>query len=139
MVPRPPSAVATECVDATASPPCSLIACTTVSAALAFGLLPSGVTPGSLTTTLAPLDASRSAYASPTPRTSPGAGRPAPVMTATRLSNRSDVMLVRLAFCRELCPARCGRGRRVLEQQVIGRLHQMLLDLFPLIRRQVDR
>ena len=72
----PPSTVEMSCASAIASPPAFAIAVTTSSAGVSLVVLPSGATPTSFTTTLAPYAARRVASARPMPR-------PAPVTTAT--------------------------------------------------------
>ena len=58
MIAWPPSAVATDSVQATASPPAAVISFTTASATPASEPVPLMAPPVSLTTTLAPRDAS---------------------------------------------------------------------------------
>src|SRR5271155_1891259 len=84
MIALPPSGVATDSVQATASPPNALISLTTWSAGPASAPSPFTLLPGSLTTTFAPFDPSSRAYSRPSPR-------PAPVITATRPSNLRSV------------------------------------------------
>ena len=74
-----PAVVATSLVSATAAPPAATISAATSDAGPASAPTPSIEPPRSLTTTLAPRSASRSACARPMPR-------PAPVTTATRPS-----------------------------------------------------
>src|ERR1700730_1315103 len=80
MIALPPSGVATDSVQATASPPNAMISRTTSWAGPASTPSPFTLAPGSLTTTLAPFDPSNRAYSRPSPL-------PAPVITATRPSN----------------------------------------------------
>ena len=80
MIALPPSGVATDSVLAMAVPPVAVISRTTSSAGPASVPSPAMLPPGSLTMIFAPCDASRRAYARPSPL-------PPPVTTATRSSN----------------------------------------------------
>src|SRR2546423_8867151 len=84
MRPAQPSAVVMSLPLASAVPPAAVISATTSSAGPGDAPEPSLAQPRSLTTTVAPREASSRAYSRPTPR-------PAPVTTATRPSKRSSL------------------------------------------------
>ena len=92
MMLRPPSGVATDAALATAVPPAATISSTTACAAEEDAVVPSTAAPTSLTTTCAPRRANSKAWHRPNPP-------PAPVITATRPSNRNgSIALHSLCF-----------------------------------------